>query len=75
MEATIDSVALELGRQVNQQAVVDSLAINQIVSIARKYGGDAGLACLAGFWIAKGMPEHEIVARLWPLHGRFEVVK
>jgi len=53
-----------------------SRAVRRLVDLARRYGNDCGLAVLAGVWLAEGMPEHEIVARLWPQHrARLAVIK
>lgn len=75
-EADIHEVAAYLGRPAPSPAKTQQFAaMRRLVAIARQHGNDAGLALLAGVWLGEGMPEHEIVARCWPSHRRFGVVR
>lgn len=74
MEADIHDVAAVLNREVDPKTVAQFAVMRRLVAIARAHGNDAGLALLAGIWLAEGTPEHEIVARLWPRHQRFRTV-
>lgn len=75
MNANVHDVAEALGKTVPFGSLDELAALSRLVDIARAHGGDAGLACLAGLWLGQGMPEHEIVARLWPKHPRLTVVQ
>ncbi len=76
MIAEVCDVARKLGVTVSPADLVRTQAMRRLVDLARQYGNDCGLAVLAGVWLADGVPEHEIVARLWPQHrARLKVVR
>lgn len=75
-QVSIVQLADHLERSVSPTAAEQLEAAQRLVALARRYGNDAGTACLAGVWLGEGMSEHEIVARLWPQHRtRLAVVR
>lgn len=74
-EAAVEDVARFLGKTVTPADLEKFAAMKRLVAIARRRGNDCGLALLAGRWLGEGMPEHEIIARCWPEHQRFRVVR
>lgn len=76
MIADIEAVAAYLERQAPDAAdLAQYHALQRLVAIAREERAETGDAVLAGLWLGDGMPEHEIVARIWPGRQRFHVVK
>lgn len=75
-EADVDAVAEYLGKEPpSPESIAQFAALKRLVEIARQHGNDCGLAALAGVWLGEGMAENEIIARCWPRHQRFTLVK
>ena len=75
MIADVHDVARELGVTVSPADVARAQVMHRLVDLARQHGNDCGLAVLAGVWLAEGMLEHQIIARLWPKARRLQVVE